>query len=206
MAMAIVRRRFAGFVKVKAKKKAPLPRRPSSSTPDTNEQMVGDAAVVRVYAPRAAVGRAVEAKPWWHGLWKPLAIGGGVAVGCLIAFLIMKAPARSPSGSSVERPEYPRSVSLSHSRVVGAAAARNGAAGPTGAGHVGGSDEVILSNRAAQTDDSFRASGYVRKAPEAVDGVAAPARAKVYLPEASGSCVVGGGRDFGDCLRQQAGQ
>lgn len=197
MAMAMVRRRFAGYVKIKGKKKAPLPRR-TSSPPSADEPMVGGEAAVRVYAPMAAVGRGVEAKPWWHGLWKPLAIGSGVAVGCLIAFFVMKAPARSPAPTTVERPEYPRSVSLSHSRVVGASAARNGGAGPTGAGYVGGSDEVVLSNRAAQTDDSFRATGYVRKKVDLPE--------KVYMPEISGSCVVkAGGGDIGECLRRQAG-
>lgn len=181
MAMAMVRRRIAGYAKVK-KKRIPVPRKR-----DPNEQMVGEEAVVRVYAPTAAVGRAVVAKPWWHGLWKPLAIGSGVAAGCLIAFFVMKSPGRSDDYSSAQRPEYPRSASLPHARVVGASAARRVEA--TSAG-TGGSTEVVLSNRRAQTDDSFRATGYARK--------------KVYLPDISGNCT-GTGAQIAECLRQQAG-
>lgn len=181
MAMAMVRRRIAGYAKVKKK------RIPVSRKRDPNEEMVGEAAVVRVYAPTAAVGRAVEAKPLWHGLWKPLAIGSGVAAGCLIAFFVMKSPGRSGDYSSAQRPEYPRSASLPHARVVGASAARHVEATSTG---TGGSAEVTLSSRRTQTDDSFRATAYARK--------------KVYLPEISGNCVVtgAGARDIAECLRQ----
>lgn len=184
MAMAMVRRRIAGYAKVKTKR-IPVPRRPRSSDPD--EQMVGEEAIVRVYAPRAAVGRSVEAKPWWHGLWKPLAIGSGVAAGCLIAFFVMKSPDRSDDYSSAQRPEYPRSASLPHARVVGASAARHVEASSAG---TGGSTELVLSNRSAQTDDSFRATGYARK--------------KVYLPDISGNCT-GSGQEIAECLRRQAG-
>lgn len=180
MAMAMVRRRIAGYAKVK-KKRIPVPRKR-----DPNEEMVGEAAV-RVYAPMAAVGRSVEIKPWWHGIWKPLAIGSGVATGCLIAFFVMKSPGRSDDYSSAQRPTPPRSASLPHARVVGASAARHVEA--TSAG-TGGSTEVVLSNRHAQTDESFRATGYARK--------------KVYLPDISGNCS-GNGAQIADCLRQQAG-
>lgn len=185
MAMAMVRRRIAGYAKVK-KKRIPVPRRM-----DPNEQMVGEEAVVRVYAPSAAVGRAVEAKPWWHGIWKPLAIGSGVTVGCLIAFFVMKAPGGDSSSRSAERNEYHRSVSLPHSRTVGAVEVRRG--GASFAGERAAPQEVVLSQRSAPSVESFRAAGYTRK--------------KVYLPEISGNCTIGGGgaQDITECLRQQAG-
>jgi len=185
MAMAMVRRRIAGYAKVK-RKRIPAPRRV-----DPNEQMVGEAATVRVYAPRAAVGRSVVAKPWWHGIWKPLAIGSGVTAGCLIAFFFMKSPGGDSSSRTAERNEYHRSVSLPHSRVVGAVEVRRG--GASFAGERAAPQEVVLSQRSAPSADSFRASGYARK--------------KVYLPEISGNCTVGGSgtQDIAECLRQQAG-
>lgn len=189
MAMAMVRRRIAGYAKVKRKRPA-LPRRH-----DPNDQLVGEGA--RVYAPMAAVGRAVAPPPWWQKYAKPLGFGFLAIVGGLVALLIMKGPSRPAYDSSAERPEYPRSASLSHSRVVGAVAARSG--GPAMAGarsgdHLGGSNEVVLSNRATPSEDSFRATGYARK--------------KVFLPDISGNCTVtgSGGKDIGECLRQQAGE
>ncbi len=185
MAMAMVRRRIAGYAKVK-KKRIPVPRRK-----DPSEEMVGEAAV-RIYAPMAAVGRSVEAKPWWHGIWKPLAIGSGVTAGCLIAFFVMKGPGGGDSSSrSAERNEYHRSVSLPHSRTVGAVEVRRG--GASFAGERAAPQEVVLSQRSAPSVESFRAAGYTRK--------------KVYLPEISGNCTVGGSgaQDIAECLRQQAG-
>jgi hypothetical protein len=53
-------------------------------------------------------------------------------------------------------------------------------------------EPVVLSQRAAPTDESFLATAYVRK--------------KVSLPHLSGECTVSGGgsRDVAACLRQMA--
>lgn len=186
MAMAMVRRRIAGYAKGK-KKRAPVPRRS-----EPNEEMVGEQAV-RMYSPMAAVGRTIAPKPWWHGIWKSLAIGSGVIVGCVLAFAVIKSPTRSYADTAAERRDYPRSAVLPHSRVVGAVEARRGETGVTGAKEDAGSREIVLSNRAAPTDMSFQATAYVRK--------------KVYLPEISGNCVVGNGsQDMGECLRRQVGE
>jgi hypothetical protein len=186
MAIAMVRRRIAGYAKVK-RKRAPLPKK--SNGPDDGP-MVGEA--VRVYAPMAAVGRSGAPRSQWQKLWKPVFFGSGLLVGCIVAFLVMKSPSRSYSPAP-ERQDYPKTSPLSASRVVGASAARR--SGPTtssnGQGNVGGGEMVVLVNRNAPTDDSFRAGAYVRQ--------------KVFLPNASGDCVVSGGSDdIGDCLRRQA--
>lgn len=188
MAMAMVRRRIAGYAKVK-RKSAPLPKKSGPA----DGPMVGDE--VRVYAPLAAVGRTGAPRSTWQKLWKPVVIGSGLLVGCIVAFMVMKSPTRAYSGG-VERQDYPKSSSLSASHVVGASAARRSGAAPSsnGQGNLGGGEMVVLVNRTAPTDASFRASAYVRE--------------KVFLPNVSGDCVVGGNgaRDINDCLRQQGGE
>lgn len=185
MAMAMVRRRIAGYAKVK-KKRVPLPKKSGPA----DGPMVGDA--VRVYAPLAAVGRSGASRSRWQTLWKPVVIGASLLVGCIVAFMVMKSPSRSYP-PAYERQDYPKTSALSASRIVGASAARrSGSASSNGQGNVGGGEMVVLVNRGVPTDDSFRASAYVRE--------------KVFLPNVSGDCVVGGALDINDCLRQQRGE
>lgn len=188
MAIAMVRRRIAGYAKVK-RKRAPLPKK---SGPDDGP-MVGEA--VRVYAPMAAVGRSGAPRSQWQKLWKPMVLGTGLLVGCIVAFMVMKSPSRSYS-AGVERQDYPKTSPLSASRVVGASAARRSgqSAGGNAPGNVGGGEMVVLVNRNAPTDDSFRAGAYVRQ--------------KVFLPNVSGDCVVtgNGARDIDECLRPRAAE
>jgi hypothetical protein len=185
MAMAMVRRRIAGYAKVK-RKRVPLPKKNSAA----EEQMVGEA--VRVYAPMAAVGRPLAQRSAWQRLWKPSVIGFGLLIGCIAAFMAMKSPARYSYAPAVERQDYPKTASVSASRIVGASSARRAQSGSGGTGYVG-DDAVVLSNRSAPTDESFRAGAYIRQ--------------KVFLPNVSGECVVtGSGGDIGECLRQQAGK
>lgn len=190
MAIAMVRRRIAGYAKVK-RKRAPLPKK--SHGPEDGP-MVGET-TVRVYAPMAAVGRSVPRQSAWQRLWKPAVLGSGLLIGCIVAFMSLKSPART-SYSTAERQDYPKTASLSASRVVGASAARRGgqSAGGNAPGNVGGGEMVVLVNRNAPTDDSFRAGAYVRQ--------------KVFLPNVSGDCVVtgNGARDIDECLRQRAAE
>lgn len=189
MSMSMVRRRVAGFAKVKRKKQPPAPRPGAAQQAGSGE--------VRVYAPSAAVGRAVAPKAWWQGLLKPLGIGSGLALAGLATFVIINSPSRPASAATTERYEYPRSASLPHSRVVGAAAARTGGPAFAGAkeeGPGGGREMVVLVHRGPQTAESFRAAAYTRKKVDLPDG-------KIYVTATSGECVVGAGGSLGDCLR-----
>lgn len=187
MAMAMVRRRIAGFAKIK-RKRVPLPKKT-----DPNAAMVGGEA--RVYSPMAAVGRPVVRKSFWQVYGKLTLAGIVVLIACIVAFATMRSPSRPNYDVTADRQDYPKTASASRSRIVGAVATRSGgqAADDGRLSGIGGGEMVLLTNRAAQTDDSFRASAHVRK---------------VFLPEISGNCVVtgSGSRDIGECLRQQAGE
>lgn len=180
MGMAMVRRRIAGYAKVTRKPRAPLPKRKK------DDELVGEQA--RPSAPMAAFNpRKAQPKTWWQKALKPAAIALTLLLGAGLAYLVLKSPARPAYDYSADTAQYPRTPS---SAAMSAAARRSGHTFGTSSSE-GGTDGVVVSNRSTPTDDSFRASGYVRK--------------KVLLPNISGECVVKGNgtRDIGDCLRRQ---
>lgn len=185
MGIAMVRRRIAGYAKVKgkAKPRAPLPPRKKAE----DEEMVGEAA--RVYTPMAAVApRQLPPRSWWQKAWKPAAGSVGVLLCCGFAYFVLNSSSRSSYDYSAEAVQYPRTSSASAG--VSSVSRRSGQASAYPGNNVA-TGNIVLSNRSTPTDESFRATAYVRK--------------KVSLPNLSGDCVVkaSGGLDIGECLRQQ---
>lgn len=171
------------FTKMKKTRKprVPLPRRPSPS-----DEMVGEQAKPFVFL-GGTVPRAVPASPWWQKALRPAAIALGVLVCGACAYFL---------ANQSSRPSYDRGAETRAS----AASSTSGGARPSrvriaqSSAYPGGDsvvEPIVLSNRAAPTDASFRATAYVRK--------------KVSLPNISGNCVVSdsGSRDIGECLRRQ---
>lgn len=184
MGMSMVRRRIAGYAKVDPRKKkhAPLPRRKS----DPNEEMVGEEAVVSqpfmaAPRPRPEPTRLERAK-------KPIlgAVAALLALG--IGFAVFGGFGSSGRSYAEAAREYDRA-----SQAQAATTPRRGTAvAQEYPGNGGAVAPVSLADRALPTDESFRATAYVRK--------------KVNLPNASGECVIReGARDFGECLRRQGG-
>lgn len=170
------------FTKMKKTRKprVPLPRRPSPS-----DEMIGEEAKPFVFH-GGTVPRPVTVGPWWQKALRPAAISLGVLVCAAGAYFLSSQTSRS----SYDRGTEARAAAASSSVGAGRSRVRiaQSSAYPGGEAAV---EPVVLSNRAAPTDESFRATAYVRK--------------KVSLPNISGNCVVGesGGRDIGECLRRQ---
>lgn len=188
MGMSMVRRRIAGYAKADPRKKkhAPLPRRKSSSPDD--DVLVGEEAVES--RPFMAVSPRPRPEPTLLGrTWKP-------AVGAVAALLLIGVGYFVFGGSGYDRSysSY-REASSSPARSYSGqgSAPRRGAAPQEYPGNGGAAAPVSLADRALPTDESFRASNYVRK--------------KVNLPNISGECVIkgDGAKDFGECLRRQGG-
>ena len=185
MGMAMVRRRIAGYAKVKGRKpRPPLPLR------QDDWEMVGERA--RPYVPMVALGpRPAPPRSWWQKAWKPFASSVGVLLCCGFAYIVFNSSSRPSYRDATEAAQYPRTASASSG--VSSSPRRSGRTSSY-PGNEGAPDTIVLSNRSTPTDESFRASAYVRK--------------KVSLPNISGDCVVkgSGSRDIGECLRQQGGQ
>ncbi|CAG0963784.1 hypothetical protein RHDC4_00853 [Rhodocyclaceae bacterium] len=186
MGMSMVRRRIAGYAKADPRKKkhAPLPKRKS----DPNEEMVGEEAVVS--QPFMAVSpRPRPAPTLMEKARKPIlgAVAALVALGLGLAVFGGFGTGRSYADAARE---YERASQVQASTTP----RRGNAVAQEYPGNGGAVAPVSLADRALPTDESFRATAYVRK--------------KVNLPNASGECVIRGGegaRDFGECLRRQGG-
>lgn len=188
MGMSMVRRRIAGYVKANPrskKKHAPLPRRRDDSD---DEVMVGEAAVES--RPFMAVSPRRQPEPTLlQKAWKPV-------VGALAALLVAGVGFLVFGGSGYERSysSYRETARSSPApSQAGAGSAPRRAAGQEYPGNGGAAPPVSLADRALPTDESFRATAYVRK--------------KVDLPNISGNCVIrgDGARDMDECLRRQGG-
>lgn len=185
MAVSMVRRRIAGYVKANPrskKKHAPLPKRSEEET------MVGEAAIVS----RPFVAPVRRPPPtFFERAWKPAAGVLGALLALTIGILIFNSPGRSSSYSSYR--ETTTSPAPQSYTGPGTSPRRNGGAAQEYPGNGGAAPPISLADRALPTDESFRATAYVRK--------------KVNLPNISGECVISGGnaKDFGDCLRRQGG-
>lgn len=183
MSMTLVSRRVVGYVKGKPKAKA---RKRPQAPPEPSEKVIGGPA--RPFTPFAVhKAVAVPAQNWWLRSWRPAALSIGALLCCAFAFYAM----RDLVGPSAERSARSATVTTTQSRAVGTSSSRQGARSaavyPGNDTHTG---EVVLSQRSLPTDESFRATAYVRKK---------------ALPNISGTCVVrgSGARDIGDCLRRQ---
>lgn len=183
MGVSMVRRRIAGYAKVKGKPRAPLPQRKKS------DEMVGEPA--RPHTPMAAFApRQLPPKTWWQKAWKPVVGALGVLACCGFAYFVVNSSSRTSYDYSADSAQYPRTTSSSSSM---SSAARRGGQAAAYPGSTGAPENLVLSNRSTPTDESFRASAYARK--------------KVSLPNISGDCVVkGGSLDIAECLRRQGGQ
>lgn len=182
MGISMVRRRIAGYAKVNPrskKKHAPLPKR------SEDDVMVGEAAAVQqvfMAAPRRQPERTLLEKAW-----KP--IGGAVAALLVLGLGLVMFGGVGGSGRTYADAarEYDRGTQ------VQASTPRR--TGPTQEypGNGGAVAPISLADRSLPTDESFRATAYVRK--------------KVNLPNISGECVISGGnaKDFSECLRRQGG-
>lgn len=184
MGMSIVRRRIAGYAKADPRKKkhAPLPRRKS----DPNEEMVGEAAVER--APFMAVSPRARPEPTWMERARMPVLGAVAALVVLGLGLAIFGSFGQPTYADVAR-EYDRASQTQASTTP----RRSAAVAQEYPGNGGAIVPVSLADRSLPTDESFRATAYVRK--------------KVNLPNISGECVIkgDGAKDFGECLRRQQG-
>lgn len=197
-----VSRRFAGFVKVKHKRKAvPLPKR-TSVLPE-NDRLVGETPS-RPAAPLLArpVSQAAPGSRY-KVLLAAMAVVGVAVAGAMMLKSAAAPYSSSPSMSRAESTSSPRS----HRRSSGYG------------DYPGGRGEIETSGPTPSTEESFLAAGYVRGKPQLMAGSAtatgkgaAGASAKVAETRSStGACVVkmdGGvlARDFGTCLRQIDGK
>lgn len=188
MSMAMVSRRFAGYAK-KGKGK-PRPRVVRQPTVKDKDDLVGDEARPQ-RAMAAFVPRQLPPTAWWQKAWKPAAISVGLLACCWFAFVVVNSSNQSSSNYAADSRSYssasPSSMGIS-SRRGGQAAAYPGNTGAT--------ESIVLSDRSTPTDESFRATAYVRKK------VSLPN--KVSLSHMSGECVVKGGgvEDIVECLRK----
>lgn len=193
MGVSMVRRRIAGYAKVKPKPRAPAPRR----NDDDNEQMVGERP--KPSAPLAAFAvRQAPQRTWWQKAGKPIAIAAGILVLCGVAFMALKDTVQFASGYSTSANSNSSASSSSAHSGADSSPRRGGQSSAYPDGHAG-AEEVVLSNRSIPTDESFLAAGYARRK------VALPKAAPSGAPGMTGECVVTGGgiTDINECLRQQ---
>jgi hypothetical protein len=183
MGMAMVRRRIAGYAKVKGK---PRPPQRKDAVEMARERARPSAPMV-AFAPRQLPPRS-----WWQKALMPVAGSVGVLVCCGFAYLVFNSANLPSYDYSAETAQYPRTSSSSSSMASSPRRSGQAAAYP---GNNEGTGNPVLSNRSTPTDESFRASVYAHK--------------KVSLPKIlSGDCVIkaGGDLDIGECLRRQERQ
>ncbi len=181
MTMTVVSRRVVGFAKTKRKVVPQLPPKQAS------DELVGEPARPFAMLARRAVPDSPK-KNGWQRLWKPAAILI-VAVACFGLAYYSITSSRSPLAEYSASNERPSHASSRHS---GSGMSMREGARSSGSSQVSERQvPVVLSERTLPTDDSFRATAYVRR--------------KLSFPNISGVCVVkgSGSRDIGDCLRRQ---